>query len=214
MINFNVKYLLLMDTANDVVKGSGGLRLKRILAQAIARPPRWMIASEKGNLAIAIQQAVKIGRFSIEKLRASETNRANSLDPGTSDLFSSRLQETVYQLGQTNSGSYNPRKQPDRVHGLQRTSNFESLLQEPYAHDEPQQNRRLIEDVVKTSMNVENGGEPILFPFLVLEAKGEKSPQNFEHMEIQTAFPIKNALQLQYDLLKTKGNTMDVPGGP
>ena len=33
-------------------------------------------------------------------------------------------------------------------------------------------------------------------------------------MEIQTAFLIKNALQLQYDLLKTQGNTMDVPGGP
>jgi len=63
-------------------------------------------------------------------------------------------------------------------------------------------------------MNVENGGEPLLFPFLVLEAKSEKSPENFEHMEIQTAFPIKNALQLQYDLLKAKGNRMDVPGGP
>jgi len=48
----------------------------------------------------------------------------------------------------------------------------------------------------------------------VLEAKGEKSAEGFEHMEIQTAFPIKNALQLQYDLLKTRGNTMDVPGGP
>ncbi|OCL07705.1 hypothetical protein AOQ84DRAFT_294587, partial [Glonium stellatum] len=55
---------------------------------------------------------------------------------------------------------------------------------------------------------------PLLFPFLVLEAKGEKGTENFGHMEIQTAFPIKNALELQYNLLKTHGNTMDVPGGP
>jgi hypothetical protein len=137
------------------------------------------------------------------------------MDPGLSELFSSRIQETVYELGETEPQSYNPRKQPDRIHGLQRTTNFKNLLQEPYAHDDPQQQPpRLIEDVITTSMNLENGGDPLLFPFLVLEAKGEKGPQNFEHMEIQTAFPIKNALKLQYDLLKTRGNSMDVPGGP
>jgi hypothetical protein len=49
---------------------------------------------------------------------------------------------------------------------------------------------------------------------LILEAKREKDAQNFEQMEIQTGFPIKNTLKLQYDLMKTRGNTMDVPGGP
>ena len=141
--------------------------------------------------------------------------RRPSMDPGLSELFSSRIQETVYQLGQTESQPFNPKKQPDRIHGLQMTTNLEKILQEPYAHDDPPQSPpRLIEDVVKTSMTLENGGDPLLFPFLVLEAKGEKGPQGFEYMEVQTAFPIKNALKLQYDLLKTTGNTMDVPGGP
>jgi hypothetical protein len=68
--------------------------------------------------------------------------------------------------------------------------------------------------VINVSVNPDNGGGPLLFPFLILEAKCEKGAQSFEQMEIQTAFPIMNALRLQYDLLKTRGNTMDVPGGP
>jgi hypothetical protein len=68
--------------------------------------------------------------------------------------------------------------------------------------------------VVNITVTPDNGGDPLLFPLLILEAKREKDAQNFEQMEIQTGFPIKNTLKLQYDLMKTRGNTMDVPGGP
>jgi hypothetical protein len=140
------------------------------------------------------------------------------LDPGISELFSSRLQETVCEPGETSHQSARPkknRKQPDRIHGLQQTTNFEKLFQEPYAHDEPQKYPpRTIEDVVNITVTPDNGGDPLLFPLLILEAKREKDAQNFEQMEIQTGFPIKNTLKLQYDLMKTRGNTMDVPGGP
>ncbi|OCK85348.1 hypothetical protein K432DRAFT_439332 [Lepidopterella palustris CBS 459.81] len=143
------------------------------------------------------------------------SRRDDYLDPGMSELFSSRIQELVCQPGVTDSQLGNLKKYPDRIHGLQRTRNFDKLLQEPYVHDNHRgYPRRSIEDVVKVSVNPDNGGDPLLFPFLVLEAKREKGPDSFEHMEMQTAFPIKNALQLQYDLLKTRGNTMDVPGGP
>jgi hypothetical protein len=132
-----------------------------------------------------------------------------------SDIFSSRLQETVCQTGTTDPNSFNPKKEPDRIHGLQRTKKFERLLSETYAHDiDPQSPPKSLEDILKVSMNPDNGGEPLLFPFLVLEAKSEKGSENFEHMETQTAFPVRNALKLQYDLLKQPGNTMDVPGGP
>jgi len=99
MINFNVKYLLLMDTANDAVKGSGGLRLKRILAQAIARPPRWMAASEKGNLAIAIQQVVQISRFSIEKLRAMRLIEPTAWIQGRATCFRPDYKRPFINLG-------------------------------------------------------------------------------------------------------------------
>ena len=139
----------------------------------------------------------------------------NSLDSGMSDIFSSRLQEAVYQTGIADPNSFNPKKEPDRIHGLQRTKKFEKLLAEPYAHDIAAPSPpKLLEDVLKISMNPDNGGEPLLFPFLVLEAKSEKGGENFEHIEIQTAFPVRNALKLQHDLLKQPGNTMDVPGGP
>jgi hypothetical protein len=98
---------------------------------------------------------------------------------------------------------------------LQKPKNFEKLLSESYAHEVlPRSSLKPLEDVLKVSINPDNGGDPLLFPFLILEAKSEKGSENFEHMEIQTAFPIQNALKLQYDLLKTPGNTMDAPGGP
>jgi hypothetical protein len=89
------------------------------------------------------------------------------------------------------------------------------MLQSQYAHDDPShQPPRLVEAVVKTTLNPDTGGSPLLFPFLLSEAKRESSAEGFEQMEIQTCFPIKHALQLQYDLLHTHGNTMDVPGCP
>jgi hypothetical protein len=71
-----------------------------------------------------------------------------------------------------------------------------------------------VEDVIKMSTTPDNGGSALLFPFLVLEAKREKGAESFGQIEIQSAFPIQYALQLQQDLLNTRGNTMDVPGGP
>ena len=52
------------------------------------------------------------------------------------------------------------------------------------------------------------------FPFLIHEAKSEKSANNFEEIEIQTALPIKRALYIQQIFKETRGNTVDVPGGP
>lgn len=136
------------------------------------------------------------------------------MDPGMSELFSSRTEETVHQPGQSGSRSLNPQKQPDRIQGLRLTQNFKDALQKPYTYDDPEHyNGRLVGDVIHSSVTVDSG-EPLLFPFLVSEAKGEKGAENFECMEVQTAFPIKYALELQYDLIKTRGNTEGVPGGP
>ncbi|KAF2474461.1 uncharacterized protein BDR25DRAFT_386024 [Lindgomyces ingoldianus] len=137
------------------------------------------------------------------------------LDVGINDIFSARIEETCVNPSGTDTASFGPSKKPDRIHGLQQTTNFDTLLQQPYVHtDSSGLALRALEEVVKVSINPDNGGSALLFPFLILEAKGEKGVDNFEEMEIQSAFPIRNALKLQYDLLKTKGNTMDVPGGP
>lgn len=41
---------------------------------------------------------------------------------------------------------------------------------------------------------------PLLFPFLILEVKSEKSKDGFDDILTQTAFPILALLQLQADL--------------
>ena len=66
-----------------------------------------------------------------------------------------------------------PKKEPDRIHGLQKTTMFEKLLQELYSHEESETSRpRRLEEVLQMSINPDNGGDPLLFPFLILEAKG------------------------------------------
>ncbi|KAL2042351.1 hypothetical protein N7G274_004840 [Stereocaulon virgatum] len=44
------------------------------------------------------------------------------------------------------------------------------------------------------------GAEPLLFPFLFLEAKAKKSSDGFVDMQTQTIFPVRTLLELQEDL--------------
>ena len=46
------------------------------------------------------------------------------------------------------------------------------------------------------------GSDPLLFPFLILEAKSEKGPDSFNSIEQQTSFPIRTLLRLQEELQK------------
>lgn len=46
-----------------------------------------------------------------------------------------------------------------------------------------------------------DGIEPLLFPFLILEAKSGKSSSGFREIQMQTAFPIFALLKLQQDLV-------------
>jgi hypothetical protein len=101
------------------------------------------------------------------------------------------------------------------MHGLQETKNLGARLRKEYAHSSPRGGgQQLISDIFRTSTNPDNGGVPLHFPFLIHEAKSEKSANNFEEIEIQTALPIKRALYVQKTLKDTPGNTVDVPGGP
>lgn len=59
--------------------------------------------------------------------------------------------------------------------------------------------RPTLRDAIKFSPFKE-GIEPLLFPFLILEAKSEGSAQGFDAIQTQTAFPIWALLRLQEDL--------------
>jgi hypothetical protein len=92
-----------------------------------------------------------------------------------------------------------PKQEPDRVYGLQATTNFENLFSAPAMGTRGFGNRPNVRDVVRSSPFRE-GTEPLLFPFLILEAKSEKSSDGFDDIQAQTAFPIWALLKLQEDL--------------
>lgn len=86
------------------------------------------------------------------------------------------------------------RRKPDRVFGLSRTKSldyfsqadhFEDLRHSPFPDAE------------------------MLYPFLILEAKSEERGPGFESIETQTAFPIRTCLQLQEDLRRRSGVSLD-----
>ena len=112
-----------------------------------------------------------------------------------SQLFEERIQELV-TLDKTLQAL--PKKYPDRVVGLRETRNITQLLDQPprfQTESDEQQLRQLIRcSPFKEEL------EPLLFPFLVLEAKHESSAHSFVDIQTQSSFPIWTLLSLQKDL--------------
>lgn len=107
---------------------------------------------------------------------------SSSLERGLNPLFSDRAQEVV--LHDAPLQSELPKKgHPDRVYGLRATKNFERLLKELSIRMEPHSTGdRGLQDL-KTSP-FRQDGDPLLFPFLVLEAKSEKGADSFGLIEM------------------------------
>ncbi len=102
-------------------------------------------------------------------------------EAGLNELFSDRVEERIF---------YDPiiRKElpkedyPDRIYGLRRTKNFDEALSKRYLYgnsgDGP---ARLISEVIISSPFVESV-DPLLFPFLIIEAKSEKGSVGFDNI--------------------------------
>jgi hypothetical protein len=107
----------------------------------------------------------------------------SSYDLGTNPLFDSRAEEMIIYDPLVSAHDV-PRK-PDRVVGLKKTCAFANLIE----------TSTLSTDLRSTPFA--ESQDPLLFPFLVLEAKREKTSDGFEEIQTQTAFPIWELLQLQ-----------------
>lgn len=81
-------------------------------------------------------------------------------------------------------------KRPDRVYGLSMSSSFAPFRE------------RL------TKSSPFKGGHT-LFPFLLVEAKSEKSASGFDQIERQTALSIRTCLKLQVDLETESNQVLD-----
>jgi len=100
-----------------------------------------------------------------------------SCDIGINPLFSDRAEELVNNdsvMTEDEMKIGHPDRHPDRVYGLRETKVFEDVLS-----SQPRfQRSQLVKDTIETSP-FRNVGEPLLFPFLILEAKSEKGADSW-----------------------------------
>jgi hypothetical protein len=96
---------------------------------------------------------------------------------------------------------------PDRVYGLRQTRNLENFL---YA---PCDGEMIARDLLGSSPYSEDG-EPLLFPFIVVEAKSGKSDDDWHSIKLQTSIPIFTFLNAQQKLKSAVGKKLKWRSGP
>jgi len=92
-----------------------------------------------------------------------------------------------------------PEQRPDRVFGLRKTKAFESALDLLESSTQCIEGRLTERSIFRCSP-FKDCNDPLLFPFLILEAKPEKTSKGFDDIQIQTAFPIWALLKIQEGL--------------
>src|SRR5271170_1209095 len=116
-----------------------------------------------------------------------------SLEQGLNPLFDDRADEFLVYEEPLNE-ALKKRQRPDRIYGLSATTRLERLLS---ATNDG--NGKRIEDSIRITP-FRPSKHPLLFPFLVLEAKSEKGSDSFSDIENQSAFAIRELIKLQDDL--------------
>ena len=110
-------------------------------------------------------------------------------------LFSDRAEKSI-KHDLPNLGKHF--EAPDRIYGLSQTDNFKILLDSTDKRSLAATPNHSLRETMKVSpFNPEV--EPLLYPFLVMEAKSSKGADRME-ANLQTAFVIRTLLELQHDL--------------
>lgn len=105
-------------------------------------------------------------------------------------------------------------EKPDAVYGLRPTRNLENLLNDSLKPQFSATNRDAhIEEILQPSPFDETG-EPLYFPFLLLEAKSGKSGSDWESIRLQSAFSIWTFLQTQQRPRTVAGASSKWSSGP
>lgn len=127
-------------------------------------------------------------------------------------LFDDRAQEAILHEAALQAVMQKKEEQPDRVYGLRKTNRLERLL--CWTEDKRVEagGKMIGESVQSTPFRPD--GEPIIFPFLALEAKSEKGRDAFSDIETQTAFTIRSLLTLQENLRIAAGEDSEWESGP
>lgn len=114
-------------------------------------------------------------------------------------MFDDRAEEAIIYSTELRAELPKREHRPDRVFGLQVTERLSRLLN--YA-----------EDVRSSPFRLD--GDPLVFPFLVIEAKSEKGSDAFTDTQVQTAFAIRELLSIQQELAHVANENEEWDGGP
>lgn len=99
-------------------------------------------------------------------------------------------------------------QKPDAMVGLRPTTNIQNLLQDTSGSQSQQ-----LHEILQPSP-VDESGEELLYPFLVLEAKSGTSSSDWHSIRMQTAFPIRTLLETQNRLRVEAGSQDDPRSAP
>lgn len=94
-------------------------------------------------------------------------------------------------------------KKPDAVFGLRRTRNIENLLHDTRKSRAGQIDGQQLHEELQPSplaQPLDQNGDELLYPFLLLEAKSGKSDCDWHSIQMQSAFPIRTFLETQHRL--------------
>ena len=148
--------------------------------------------------------------FSFSYLDVTESCPSNGT--GLNPIFSDSAEEVVEheELVQL---ALAKQEHPDRIYGLQQTTSFEAALYSPSKRHCRADGRPMLVGETVRFTPFKQFGEPLLFPFLILEAKSAMG-EDFETIQKQTAFPIRTLLQIQEDLRSECKDQVTWQGGP
>ncbi|RYP00327.1 hypothetical protein DL766_007162 [Monosporascus sp. MC13-8B] len=141
----------------------------------------------------------------------SDRHKEDPAEQGINPLFDDRADEAILYDEELRAQLPRREEKPDRVYGIRETKRLQRIL--------GMEDRRfgaggkLLEKTLRTTP-FRADGEPILFPFLILEAKSEKGADSFTNIEVQTAFAIRELLMLQDELRLAAQQGDDWEGGP
>ncbi|OKL63648.1 hypothetical protein UA08_00507 [Talaromyces atroroseus] len=131
----------------------------------------------------------------------------NQYDFEVNMIFSDRAETSIHYDSSFFIGSYGrPKKkyeQPDRVYGLVQTENFKVLLDSADKRVPLDEDTRILRHTLESSP-FKRDREPLLFPFLIVEAKPDTVGDSAA-VEMQTAFCIRRLLMLQDGLRAATG---------
>ncbi|KUL88773.1 hypothetical protein ZTR_03545 [Talaromyces verruculosus] len=157
-------------------------------------------------------EALKRRRLKRTACECPEHMGSNIYEPGINMIFSDRAEEAIKHVPplriKKTKRNQQDKEEPDRVYGLKQAGDFNFVLNSA-AKSDPSKRLR---DTIEISPFFEER-EPLLFPFLIMEAKSSKQGDPAA-VELQSAFCIRRLLLLQHNLKEKTGQETQWKTGP